>query len=127
MRQIVSTHKKIKVDSKKLEGWKRSIKLLINNDGVTPERIEKALDWYADHIDDEFVPVIESGRSLREKFVRLEDAMKRMEKQKKKNKYKFQSNYKFGKSITVEDILKEEEKIPEYMQDDYEFQEPEEI
>jgi len=64
-----------------------------------------------------------------------EEEGKDSEKQKKKNKYKFQSNYKFGKSITVEDILKEEEnskpanseKKFSYIQEPYEYTESKEI
>lgn len=46
-------------------------------DGVVFKRIHKALTWYAHNWEGQYVPVIESGASLRRKFGKLEDAIKR--------------------------------------------------
>ena len=40
-------------------------------------RIERALKWYKENAGGQFVPIVESGSSLREKFVRLEAAIAR--------------------------------------------------
>ena len=35
------------------------------------------MQWYQDNIGGAYVPVIQSGESLREKFIKIEDAIKR--------------------------------------------------
>jgi hypothetical protein len=35
------------------------------------------LDWYEDNRGGQYTPIVESGSSLREKFIRLESAMER--------------------------------------------------
>ncbi|OPZ79395.1 MAG: hypothetical protein BWY78_00069 [Alphaproteobacteria bacterium ADurb.Bin438] len=57
--------------------WSKHIKLLVERDNVDIERINKALLWYKSNIGNEYVPVIQSGSSLREKFSNLEQAMSR--------------------------------------------------
>ena len=44
---------------------------------VDYSRIKKALRWYKDNIGGQYIPVIESGNSLRMKFSKLEAAMQR--------------------------------------------------
>ncbi len=75
--QIVRQAKNINITSTKIRGWANEIRKLVETDGVSTERIGAALDWYARNIGGQYIPVIESGSSLREKFTRLEDAMKR--------------------------------------------------
>jgi hypothetical protein len=75
--ETVQSSKNIKVSQTKLTSWANEIRKLSQVEGVEPARIEKALDWYADHIGGQYIPVIESGSSLRTKFVKLEEAMKR--------------------------------------------------
>ena len=74
---IIQTNKNIKITPSKLAGWAADIGKLSRIEGVALERIESALDWYADNIGGQYIPVIESGGSLRNKFIKLEDAMKR--------------------------------------------------
>lgn len=74
---IVQTNKNIKINQAKIKSWANEIRKLVEIDEVDPDRIDNALDWYSDNIGDNFVPVIESGASLYNKFTRLEDAMKR--------------------------------------------------
>jgi hypothetical protein len=49
-------------------------------DGVEIVDIDNALDWYEKHWSDDFVPVIESAKALREKFDRLLNAIGRASK-----------------------------------------------
>lgn len=77
LKSIVSTRENIKVTGHKLNGWKKSILPMLNQDGISIERIEKALSWYSENAGGEYVPVIESGKALREKFLKLEKAMQR--------------------------------------------------
>jgi hypothetical protein len=75
--EIITTKKNIKINSQKLNSWVNSIRLLVETDGVQLRRVKKALRWYRFHSEDEYVPVIESGKTLREKFIRLENAIER--------------------------------------------------
>lgn len=80
LKKIVTTKKNINIDGNKLNGWANSIRLLVDRDGVSVDRIRTALVWLKDHAGDDYVPAIESGKALREKFLRLEDAMNREKK-----------------------------------------------
>lgn len=74
---IITSKKRINVDGHKKSSWANSIRQLCERDGVEIERIEKAINWYERHHMDDYVPVIESGKSLREKFIKLEAAIER--------------------------------------------------
>jgi len=74
---IVRSSKNIKITAPKIRAWANEIRKLVEIDGVSPERIEAALEWYSGSVGGQYIPVIESGNSLRNKFVRLEEAMKR--------------------------------------------------
>lgn len=74
---IIKTHKRIIAPPQRIRQWANAIRKLVEQDGVDQCRIEAALDWYSEAIGGQYIPVIESGQSLREKFSRLEDAMKR--------------------------------------------------
>jgi hypothetical protein len=77
LKSIISSQKKVNVTGTKLNGWKKSITMLIRQDGVSLDRIGTVLTWYEGAAGGEFIPVVESGRALREKFIRLEAAMQR--------------------------------------------------
>jgi hypothetical protein len=60
--------------------WVLSFKMLrqdLNND---VERIDQVMDWYCVHIRTEYVPLALSAKAFREKFIRIEEAMKRFHK-----------------------------------------------
>lgn len=77
LRDIVQTYRRIHPNKAVLRGWTNEIRKLIESEGVERERIDRALDWYADNANGEFVPVIESGAALRNKFAKLEAAIER--------------------------------------------------
>lgn len=74
---IVTGLKNIKVTGQKIASWAKSFEQLNRIEGVAIERIDDALDWYSKHAGEEFIPVIESGSSFREKFTKIEAAQKR--------------------------------------------------
>ena len=74
---IVQSNKNIKIDQSKINLWNDEIRKLVEGSGVDTVRLEKALDWYSYNIGGPYIPVIESGSALRNKFTKLEDAMKR--------------------------------------------------
>ena len=74
---IIRKNKRINVTPQKIASWANEIRKLVETDGVFIQRVETALDWYEDNIGGQYIPVIESGSSLRSKFIKLEDAMRR--------------------------------------------------
>lgn len=74
---IIQHTKKIKHTPAQLKSWANEIRILVEGNGVSAERIKIALDWYGEHIGEQYVPVIESGASLRSKFLKLEAAISR--------------------------------------------------
>ena len=74
---IIQSNKNINISPLRLASWAADIGKLSRIEGVPPQRIDQALDWYADNIGGQYIPVIESGGSLRNKFIKLEEAMKR--------------------------------------------------
>lgn len=82
---IIKTTKNINITSQKITTWAKNIKLLSETDKVSVKRIHKVLAWYEDNIGGDYVPVVQCGASLREKFINLEDAIKRVEQPIKTN------------------------------------------
>jgi len=78
---IILDNKKVKHSNQELKQWANDIKLLNQNNKVEINRIEDALEWYDDNIGGEYIPAIESGYSLRNKFTKLENAIEREFKQ----------------------------------------------
>ena len=74
---IIRTNKNVKINQTKLNAWAREIRKLTTMDGIDIPRIERALEWYARNIGGQYVPVIESGMTLRNKFLNLEAAIQR--------------------------------------------------
>jgi hypothetical protein len=75
--KIVSSQKDIHHPKSQLKGWAADIRKLSEMNKVPPKRIKAALKWYSKNAGRKYVPVIESGSSLRSKFVKLENAIKR--------------------------------------------------
>ena len=74
---IVKQNKNIKTSQARLNSWADDFRKLSETDGVSPERIQDTLDWYADNIGGSYVPVVESGATFRQKYVKLEAAIER--------------------------------------------------
>lgn len=72
---IVKSTKNIKIDKRQTTQWAREIKRLCRN--CNPARVRRALNWYAENVGRQYVPDIQSGRSLLEKFHKLEGAIER--------------------------------------------------
>lgn len=75
--KIIEDKKNIKHTTTQINNWSNDISKLVEKNGVSIERIKRALRWYKEHCKDIYVPVIESGSSLRNKFIKLEAAMER--------------------------------------------------
>jgi len=74
---IIQTKKKVNISQTKINAWANDVRMMVETDGIEYVRIRKALKWYATNIGGKYIPVIESGGSLREKFLKLENAIER--------------------------------------------------
>ena len=77
--KIISSKKNIKYNVRQVNSWAEEIRKLSEMNNIPPTRIKKALRWYKNNIGGEYIPVIESGHSLRMKFLNLEAAKEREE------------------------------------------------
>ena len=74
---IIRSKKNISHSAQEIKSWANEIRKLSEMNKVSRKRIRNALYWYRDNIGGQYIPVIESGSSLRKKFMKLEDAIKR--------------------------------------------------
>jgi len=74
---IILTKKNIKHSTIQIAKWTNDIRQLVETNQVSIERIKASLKFYKEHIGEQYCPVIESGKSLKEKFAKLEAAMER--------------------------------------------------
>ena len=61
--------------------WADEIRLTINTDGISLDRIKKIMAWYEIHAGEPFVSEIESGKSFRSKITNVEKQMNKSTKQ----------------------------------------------
>jgi hypothetical protein len=80
VKNILSLRKEKTIKESVMKNWANTIRLMEYTDGVEVVKIDKALDWYEKHWRDDFVPVIESAKALREKFDSLLNAIDRAQK-----------------------------------------------
>lgn len=57
--------------------WYEQIRLMNTYDKISFENMLGALEWYKQNITDKYIPVIQSGKSFREKFVKIQEHYKR--------------------------------------------------
>jgi hypothetical protein len=81
---------KIFTDSN-LEGWRKQIRLLIDNDLQNRENPSQdainAIQAISDNYGKDYFPVIQSGKSFREKFIKVENYIKRNKKTNSENSF----------------------------------------
>jgi hypothetical protein len=75
--KTILTKKNIKNTTQKINQWAHEIRMLEELNEVGYNRIQEVLNWYEKNMGGDYIPVVESGYSLRMKFSRLEDAMNR--------------------------------------------------
>lgn len=74
---IVSLRRAINVTDKQALSWSNTIRLMVEKDKIPPEQIKKVVSWYEENWMNEFVPVVESACSLRDKWQKLLNAIDR--------------------------------------------------
>ena len=77
--KIIQTTKNIQYSGPILKSWTNDVRKLSEVNKIDPKRIKKALRWYKNNVGGQYIPVIESGMSLRSKFLKLEAARVRSE------------------------------------------------
>ena len=78
--KIIKTNKNITTPTNRIQQWADEIRKLSEISSVDIQRIKESLKWYKKNIGGQYIPVIESGKSLRDKFIKLEAAMERQNK-----------------------------------------------
>jgi hypothetical protein len=91
--RIICQTKNMLHTSIQIKNWANDIRQLEENNGIEFNRIKDALNWYNDHIGEQYCPVIESGNSLRMKFTKLEAAIERENYNYKFDKKKQEERY----------------------------------
>ena len=82
IKSIVENKKRIKVNHNQLVSWAKEVKKLFKKiafrgEEQAKEDIKKAIQFLIDHTNEQYIPVVESGKSFFEKFSKIEDAMNR--------------------------------------------------
>lgn len=75
--RIINTQKNYKHTPNQIKSWANEFRILSETNNIPLSRIKAALKWYAKNIGGQYVPVIESGKAFRTKFINLEAAMDR--------------------------------------------------
>jgi len=97
--KILDKHKKVKKNTNMKE-WIRQLKLLHTRDGISKRVIKTTLKWYMSHFGDPYVPIAESGKAFREKFIRILNAIERSGQQEKGTGDIKVETYKKGSTTT---------------------------
>lgn len=91
--KIILTKRNVQLNTSSWPNIFRQLRVL---NKVSKDRIRNAMLWYAQHVGDAFVPVAYSAGAFREKFTRIEDAIKRSDGETTEVKYKKGPDGKFG-------------------------------
>jgi hypothetical protein len=75
--EVVSLRRK--TDQTKATSWVNTIRLMMDRDKISAEKILSVISWYEINWMNEFVPVVESASSLRDKWGKLLNAIDRAE------------------------------------------------
>ena len=86
LQTMVESKKRIKVGKIQLLNWTKEIKSLfstiskIRGKEQALNDIKKAIQFLIDHSGEEYIPVVESGKTFKDKFSKIEDAIRRQKK-----------------------------------------------
>jgi len=74
---ILERKRKIKISPEKMMEFDVQIKAMVKEDGIKPNRIKFLLNWWELRMGQKYMPRINSGKDLRDKWLKLEDAYRR--------------------------------------------------
>lgn len=94
--EIICSQKKITHTSHQLQQWANDIRQMEEIQSIPYDWISDVLEWYSTRVGGSYIPVVESGSSLKEKFHKLEAAIKREQepKEEKPKQQSFREKYK---------------------------------
>jgi len=78
--KVVSLRREIHVTEKQRSSWVNTIRLMVERDKLQIEKIYSVLSWYEKNWMNQYVPVIESACSFREKWTKILNAIDRDKK-----------------------------------------------
>lgn len=76
LHEVITSHRKI-TGKYEREKWAREFRLMREYDKIDKKTIREAIQWYAKHIGEKYVPEAFCGNSFRRKFVKFLAAMER--------------------------------------------------
>ena len=82
--EVISARKKVKSTAKP-KAWANILRMMVEVDGLEMQRVSAAIKWLSDNPnchEQPYCPIIESARSLREKFEKLERFIAKQSKSK---------------------------------------------
>lgn len=74
---LIQTYKNMSFTQKQINQWANEFRRLEEENKVPFVKQRKVLHQYSKIVGNEFVPIVESGSSFRQKFIRIEEAIKR--------------------------------------------------
>lgn len=77
LKDLVSTKKNRNITDSQERSWAECMRLTAERDGFSLQRQQEAMAEYEKHFGEQYWPEIESGKSWREKFSKLENAINR--------------------------------------------------
>lgn len=99
--KIIQTKKNILHSQTQIKSWANEFRKLHTINKVKVSRQKKILKWYKNEPESKYLPVVESGKSFREKFIKLESAMNRKQfDNNPKNSLGYKGNFKLTKKAT---------------------------
>ncbi|MBE0583491.1 MAG: hypothetical protein IH612_06955 [Desulfofustis sp.] len=85
LKRVVLLRRNRIIPDRHVVSWAKEIRRMVKIDKITPAQIETAINWYERHWMDDYVPEIESAKSLREKWASLLRAIDRAQPKKTHN------------------------------------------
>jgi hypothetical protein len=100
-----------------LKGWRREIRLLIDNDLINRENplqdVVSVIQAISDNYGKDYFPIIQSGKSLRRKFTNIENYIKRNNKNNYSLDFGDFSNFGAAETLEIEEKKEEVQELPD--------------
>lgn len=98
--KIIRIKKNITHTTVQIKAWSEELRKLDTVNKVNSTRQKEVLKWYKKAIGGKYVPVVESGKTFRDKFTKLEDAMSR-DASEHSNNFGYKGKYKVTKKAST--------------------------
>lgn len=75
--KIVQSKKSVKHSEAIIQSWANEFRIMVETEKIPLEEIQTIMDWYEKYIGGKYIPIVESGSSFRQKYIKLQMAIKR--------------------------------------------------